>query len=467
MSPHEHSLRSAPNVGDLILGRYELLERLGAGGMGVIYKALQRPLGRNVAIKFILSTANDPRIMERFFREARAAARINDPHVVTIHDCGLLDGTLSSPSPAEEPSVDGGIPFIVMEHMAGQDLSTLLKARGGALSLDEALRLLFEACIGVAAVHRQGTIHRDLKPSNLFLCSTDSGRTIVKVMDFGISRTDGLPTVTCDQTLTRGDAIIGSPYYMSPEQLRNPRNVDPRADIWSLGVILYELVSGARPFEGQSVADIFGSILADPPTPLQRRCPDAPEALDAIVDRCLQKNPIARYQDVNDLALALASLYKSGYSQEHVADELSVDTFENDVDEFLRQVGETSSLPPPATTWDQATTCLAALTGSVRGKTYPLVPSVIVGRVNPQSPSEAAPNIVLTETRVSRRHCRFFFTDGSWWVEDLGSMNGILVNGKKCKQRALVLGDRVLVGETVFKMVSLPASSLSPEDAHK
>jgi serine/threonine-protein kinase len=278
--------------GDVIAGKYRIERVLGVGGMGAVVAAANLALGSRVALKIMLpELADSPEFAARFIREARAAASITGEHVVRVFDVSKMDdGTL----------------YMVMELLDGQDLHQVLKARG-PLPIDEAVGWLLEACDALAEAHAHGIVHRDLKPSNLFIVEQTGAKGALKVLDFGISKLTGLQAVNDGgPTLTTADSMLGSPYYMSPEQIRNARTVDARADLWSLGVILHKMLTGFLPFESDSMGEHLSMIAADPPAPLRLRRPDAPAELEAIVLRCLEKDASLRFQNIAQLAAALA-----------------------------------------------------------------------------------------------------------------------------------------------------------------
>ncbi len=280
-----------PRPGEVICGKYRIENVVGTGGMGVVMGATDTSLNRAVAIKF-LSPERVQRegAVARFLREARSAAAIQSEHVVRVFDVSTLPN---------------GAPFIVMEHLRGGDLSQLLTTRG-ALSIEEACDYVLQACEALGEAHARGIVHRDLKPQNLFLAQRPDGSPLVKVLDFGISKAafdgDGAPP----QNLTATDTVMGTPLYMSPEQVRSLKNVDHRADIWALGSILFELLTMSPIFEAPSASALCAMIAMDPPTPLRARRPQAPAELEAVILRCLHKDPAGRFQDVGALAEALA-----------------------------------------------------------------------------------------------------------------------------------------------------------------
>ncbi|MDB4945734.1 MAG: serine/threonine protein kinase [Labilithrix sp.] len=276
-----------PRPGDLIAGKYRVDAVIGTGGMGVVLGAEDTSLGRKVAIKFLAPQKADREgAVARFLREARAAASIQSEHVVRIHEVGA------------QPN---GASYIVMEHLVGSDLAVMLQARG-PLAVDEAVDHVLQACEAIGEAHGRGIVHRDLKPQNLFLTRRPDGSPIVKVLDFGISKAIDAQS----PNLTATDMIMGTPLYMSPEQVRSLKSVDHRSDIWSLGAILFELLTQSPIYDAATASALCAAIAVDPPIPLRARRPDAPAELEAVILRCLQKDPAGRYADVAALAQALA-----------------------------------------------------------------------------------------------------------------------------------------------------------------
>src|SRR5579859_2519543 len=265
--------------GDVVAGKYRVDRPLGAGGMGVVVAATQVELDRPVAIKVLLpAAAKDPEIVARFSREARAAAKIRSEHVARVLDVGSL------------PS---GLPFMVMEYLEGEDLARRL-AQQTCLPLPEIAQYLLEACEALAEAHAAGIVHRDLKPANLFLATRPDRSRIVKLLDFGISKSP----VGAAGRITSTQAVMGSPVYMSPEQLVAAKNGDARSDVWSLGVVLYEGLAGVPPFDAESMPQVVTRILHTTAPRLAEARPDLPPAVDAIVARCLEREPGARFGDV-------------------------------------------------------------------------------------------------------------------------------------------------------------------------
>ena len=280
-----------PREGDVIAGKYRIERLLGMGGMGAVVAARHLELDDRVAIKMLLPhlpASGEP--AARFLREAKAAIRIKNEHVVRVLDVGRTDA---------------GAPYIVMEYLEGRDLGQLLEH--GPLSVEDTALYVTQACEAIAAAHAIGIIHRDLKPANLFLASAGDGSPCVKVLDFGISKI-AEPASGPAAGLTSTATVMGTPCFMSPEQLRSTRDVDARADIWSIGAILHALLTGAPPYDGESNADVSAKIIRDAPTPLRQLRADAPPELEAIILKCLEKDPEKRFPDVVSLADALSSV---------------------------------------------------------------------------------------------------------------------------------------------------------------
>ncbi len=277
----------APAAGEVIAGKYVVERVLGAGGMGVVLAARHQQLGHRVAVKFIrAAAAEDASAVGRFLREARAAAALSNEHVTRVLDVGTLET---------------GVPFMVMEYLAGDDLGALLKQRG-PLPVADAVGFVLQACEAIAEAHSLGIVHRDLKPSNIFVTTDPDGGPLVKLMDFGISKMMDATMAGDVNTLTANGAMMGSPSYMSPEQVRSARDVDPRTDIWALGVVLFELLAGTPPFAGETLGETFAKILGDPPRPLASVRPDVPSGLVTVIAQCLEKRIDQRFQSVSALA---------------------------------------------------------------------------------------------------------------------------------------------------------------------
>lgn len=287
MSERIEDLEASTQIGQVLAGKYRVDRVLGAGGMGIVVAAMHLQLDQMVALKFIRREAlGNAEVVSRFEREARAAVRLKSEHVARIIDVGRLDS---------------GSPYIVMEYLEGQDLSSLLHQQR-SLPVAVACDFVIQACDAIAEAHSLGIVHRDLKPGNLFLASTSHGQQAVKVLDFGISKSQGLG----DASMTRTQAVMGSPGYMSPEQMRSTKGVDGRSDVWSLGVILYELVAGRPPFDAETFTALCVKIAMDPHPPLPAFPVVLPAGFEAVINRALEKDPARRYQSAVELAHALA-----------------------------------------------------------------------------------------------------------------------------------------------------------------
>ena len=265
--------------GVLLNNRYQLLERIGTGGMADVFRARDSMLERSVAIKVLHETySDDQSFQDRFKQEARAAANLSHPNIVTVHDFGFDHGQL----------------FIVMEHIPGKDLKTIIRQRG-RYSVEEAIPLIVQACAGIGYAHRAGLVHCDIKPHNMIV--TPDGR--LKVTDFGIAR--ALSTIMPDE---RADVVWGSPQYFSPEQAVGEAP-SPASDVYSLGVVLYETLTGALPFTAPSSAELARLHLEENPIPPSEYIPDIPTALEEIVLKVLSKEPAARYRTADQLGRVL------------------------------------------------------------------------------------------------------------------------------------------------------------------
>jgi serine/threonine-protein kinase len=285
-------------TGELIAGKYRMDSVLGAGGMGVVLAATHLDLDRKVAVKVIRPELSaDEALVQRLLLEARSAAKIRGEHVGRVLDVGRLEG---------------GTPFIVMEYLEGQDLGALLQRRG-PLSIIQATDLILQACEAVAEAHAAQIVHRDLKPENLFVTTTPDGSPCVKVLDFGISKQLGDST---QRALTNPTTAIGSPQYMAPEQMK-AEDIDTRVDVWALGAILYEALSGRKAFDAPSLPAVCAQVLSTDPPPLGQLLPSVPAALESVVQRCLQKDPAARFASVTELAKALAPFGSSRAGQSY------------------------------------------------------------------------------------------------------------------------------------------------------
>jgi serine/threonine protein kinase len=270
--------------GSIFIGKYKIERQLGQGGMGIVFAATHIELADRVAIKVLhREMAGRSDVVDRFLREAQASVRLKGEHVARIFDVGR--------------SADG-VPYIVMEHLDGHDLMTMFRRRG-KLPPGEVVDYILQTCEAMAEAHAQAIVHRDIKPANLFVASRPDGSPVIKVLDFGISK-----ALDRDLQLTSSQAMLGTPAYMSPEQLRASRDVDTRTDVWSLGVVMYELLAGVQPFDASSFGDLVIQVVTQPAPALVGS--DLPRGLPAAVARCLERDPSARFQSVAEVAAAIA-----------------------------------------------------------------------------------------------------------------------------------------------------------------
>ncbi len=342
-----------PGPGDVVDGKYRLERLLGQGGMGAVYAARHVKLGHAVAIKLMLEAAGNVEATRRFLNEGRAAVNIQHDNVVRGTDLGE----------------ERGYAFMVLELLDGEDLDQMLE-REIRLAPHVAVDYAMQACRGVAQAHAQGIIHRDLKPANLFLAKRPDGRVILKVLDFGISKTSGSALDIAPSQLTSTATMLGSPLYMSPEQLRSSKKVDARADIWAMGVILFELMSGERPFNGETLGELFSAILETEAPRLSTRVPSVPPGLDAIIVRCLQRRPEDRYQTAAELERELAPFAVASAAGSPLAYSAVAQPHH-----FSPNTG-----PNPAAA---GTTDVRAHTGSVGAVSGPYAPTSSPGNANP------------------------------------------------------------------------------------
>jgi eukaryotic-like serine/threonine-protein kinase len=276
--------------GEILAGKYRVDRVLGVGGMGVVAAAHHLELDDKVAIKFLLpETLGNAEAVARFAREARAAVKIKSEHVARVSDVGKLEN---------------GAPYMVMEYLEGMDLSGWL-SKHGPLPLEQAAEFILQASEAIAEAHTLGIVHRDLKPANLFVIRRPDGALSIKVLDFGISKMTSLSGSGGEGSMTRTSTMMGSPIYMSPEQIQSSKDVDQRGDIWALGVILYELITGEPPFGGEHMAELIFSIISAAPPPMRARRPDVPPELERVILHCLEKQRSSRFPTVEEMAIAL------------------------------------------------------------------------------------------------------------------------------------------------------------------
>ena len=299
---------SSVRPGDVLAGKYRVERVLGSGGMGYVVAARHLQLDQLVAMKFLRRSGGASEQEEatgRFLREAKAVVRLKNEHVAKVFDVGTLEN--------DEP-------YIVMEYLDGCDLSALAKKRG-AIPVSEATDYLMQACEALAEAHSLGIIHRDVKLANLFVTRGPAGAPLVKVLDFGISKVNTFGE--SEHEMTAAASMLGSPRFMSPEQMRDPRAVDARSDIWSLGVVLYRLVAGKPPFEADTLGRLLTMVMHEHPDPLAAVRSDLPPGFSEAVMRCLEKDPHYRYPNIAELAYALSPYAADPHRARQIADRIA------------------------------------------------------------------------------------------------------------------------------------------------
>lgn len=278
---------AGPSVGQTVGGKYRLTRLIGQGGMGTVYEAQDLGLGRGVAVKFLQSrVAHDFGLVERFMREAKATAAIAHPHIVDVFDVGWTD--------------DGQLPYFVMELLDGKNLTAELRA-SGTMSVDRAVGIMVQVLDALEAAHGKGFIHRDLKPENIFIIRHGLEED-VKVLDFGITKAIGGQD---GASLTHTGAVLGTPAYMSPEQARGSREIDHRTDLYAAGAILFELITGRPPYEGETYNEIIIKIATQDPPPIQSLRPGVPPALAGVIHKALSRDPDKRWPSCAAMIQAL------------------------------------------------------------------------------------------------------------------------------------------------------------------
>lgn len=277
-------------AGDVLVGKYRVEGILGRGGMGIVVEATHLALRERVAIKVLRQYVTDSPDVVRFQQEARVVAKLRSEHVVRVRDSGTLDD---------------GSPFMVMDLIKGETLKERI-TRTGPLSTTEATDFFLQICDAIAEAHQHGVIHRDLKPANVFVAVGRNDKPTIKVFDFGIAKL--VPRVddeNVDLGVTTSEGVLGSPLYMPPKQLLSARDVDVRADIWSLGVTFFYMLTGELPFHAGSMAEIFTLVLGEAPRRVDTVVPDVPRKVADVVARCLEKDPAARFASISELVDAL------------------------------------------------------------------------------------------------------------------------------------------------------------------
>ena len=294
-------METDPLVGKLLDSRYEVTRRIGGGGMGNVYEAQHSGTGRRVAIKVISTgdVAKDAQLVGRFQREARAAGAVDTQHICQVLDTGTDPLT--------------GLPYMVMEYMIGEDVAQLL-ARVGPVPVELALRIVAQTSVGLQKAHDAGVVHRDIKPANLFLARREGPEVLVKLLDFGIAKVKmEHASAAGDAGLTRTGTMLGSPLYMAPEQARGSKQIDHRADIWSLGIVLYQALSGRTPYDHiDALGELIIAICSDPPKPIQELAPWVSKQTATIVHRALRTDPNDRYPSATAMLEAVRNLLPNG-----------------------------------------------------------------------------------------------------------------------------------------------------------
>jgi serine/threonine protein kinase len=318
--------------GDLVDGKYRIGHVIGEGAMGTVVEARDVSLHRKVAIKFLKADAlGHADAVARFLVEARAAAQLASDYVARVYEVGTLEG---------------GAPYIVMECLDGCDLAEWLR-RYKVVGVAQAVEFILQACDAISEAHDSGIVHRDVKPANLFAVDRGNGHPRIKVLDFGISKTEPIVSATMGPESngpsppTTGErTIIGSPLYMSPEQMESARDVDARTDIWALGVTLYQLLTGKVPFEGTTLLQVYSKIIAGPPSSVRESASDVPPALESIVLKCLERDRARRYATVSELVAALEDVVSGAGTTQVSASSTPVRTVKPDL--------STSTPPAPS-----------------------------------------------------------------------------------------------------------------------
>lgn len=359
------------NIGRLLSGKYRLLRVLGEGGMGAVYEAEHTLIGRRFAVKVMHSLFTSiPDSVERFLREARAAGSIGHPNIIEVQDVG------------EE---EDGTVYIVMELLTGETLEDVLN-REGTVRPEQAIAIILQVLSALHAAHKKGILHRDLKPDNIFLAIDARGREEVKLFDFGVAKFQNLADDSLG--LTKTGTVLGTPYYLAPEQAKGGKNIDEGIDIWSVGVVLYEMLTGQLPFEGDNYNEVLGKILLEEHEPIRSIVPEVPQALAAIAEKALAKDPKERYRAVSEMIEDLLPLHDAD------AEMMSTTVFTALRDSFL-PVREISSLEleelDPDSLEPITNDSLVPIDRSL-AQTVPSEP--------PPEPYELAPQRVLTARRV-------------------------------------------------------------------
>jgi diguanylate cyclase (GGDEF)-like protein len=429
-------------AGDVIDKKYCLVEQLGSGGMGIVFLAQHMLLQKKVALKFLqLSLVDGDEAIKRFFREAKAAATVSHRGVAEVYDIGWLEDSR---------------PYIVMEYVEGESLEAYLRRSGGKLTIELATEIAIQILTVLISVHAKQIVHRDLKPENIFVCADEDGHVTVKLLDFGVSK---VLTPTESSRLTKAGQIVGSLRYMSPEQVQGEPESDHRMDLWSVGVLLYLLLTGETPFLAKSVDELIYQIVRQPVRPPTQARSEIPAPLEAIVMKALSRAPDGRHVDAAEFRGELISfLNRHLRTDEHdqssplrtVATQQVVAIVpRSGSDPFSRTQSESADAAGPVH-------CFNIVHGLGAERVFQMTQDeCIVGR-------DGCCDLVLMDEDVSRRHARIFKRGDGLVIQDLESCNGVYVNGTKSLEAELRDGDRVLLGYTSL----LKYHVLSNEEAH-
>jgi eukaryotic-like serine/threonine-protein kinase len=373
-----------PYIGTTFDHRYKIQQLLGEGGMGFVYLARHKVIDKKVAVKVLRSEmAKDREILDRFLQEAKAASSIGNAHIIDISDFGdLPDGST----------------YFVMEYLEGQSLSQLIDSEVG-LSVERICHIARQMADGLAAAHERGIIHRDLKPDNVFLIHRGSDLDFVKILDFGIAKVTGSAS---DTKLTKAGAVFGTPHYMSPEQAAGAP-IDHRADIYALGVMLYELTSGQLPFNADNFMGILTQHMYKAPVPIRALVPspDCPPSLEAVILKCLSKKQEARYQSMEELSADLQRIESGGVP--HAVAEMMARSggFNVPADYFNQTSAIVPATPPVAQKKWPRLVWIAGATAAVGLVTTILVVSnIVAGSTPPKTAQSAAPRETATALPV-------------------------------------------------------------------
>lgn len=467
-------------IGSVMDGRYLLLGLLGTGGMGSVYEAEHTGTGRKVAVKVIdrglLATSHVA--LDRFDREARIAGAIETQHIAQVLDVGTDAKT--------------GIPYIAMEFLRGTDLRQLIDNVGPIEPL-VALRIVAQACIGLQKAHDAQVIHRDIKPANIFLAQKDDDECVVKLLDFGIAKIMADPSSDLHQDLTKTGSLLGTPNYMSPEQFRGVKVIDRRSDLWSLGMVLYQLLTGRTPFQDiEAFGELMIAICCEPLPPVEQFAPWVSPEVTHIVTRALQRSVDERFQSAQEMLNAIRALLPSGLtitnrdlvplaekakrsavSAAPAPTDPLANTWATSVDQPSAPVLIKTNQPSPITDHrapvreDRTATMHGTLESTLHSlktdeqtRQTPLsTTSEHVGRIERVGTGEAfllrshllfgrsaACDVRIQESRVSGEHARLRWTGSTWEIRDLGSKNGTFVAGKRL---AAGEGATLLAGDTI------------------